>query len=334
MLPTWIIKLLWFFEYCGFNTEFTTILPKQDISRVQKVCILTAHLTVLSVSVFWIYQALVTINAVVGGVGTANDFLKIFTGIVAYILFLTESRLMRCKQQRFWQVFKEIDARFCFRIRFSFDEYLFKTFQWIVGVTFCHTTMAIAFYHAYGFELLVYQWVSFVVIVVPQQLRQAYYFLLVELLSNELHVIERETFQMAKVHKIRYDLQNNLRDSFQRERLKWIRGYYDLLFEMSECLNRVFGWSSVASFLHTFLIFATDLNWLYWRYFNKIFIRSPLGSYTTFSQFTVKNNLTYSFTFRFFINLVEDILWQIESFLIILFTFQSAVKCYKTVSMR
>lgn len=278
-----MIKLLWFFEYCGFNTEFIETLPYIQIhhSRTRKTLILCTHIFILCVSAFWSHHSIMMTHLFVGDVGTANDSLKVCSGIVAYILFLIESRTMQLKQQRFWKIYKQIGKVYRVYSRFAFGGYFIKTFQWTIAVLFCYISMIYALYSNDVHKYFFLHWTAFALIVVPQQLRQCFYLLLVQLLSNELQMIELETLEIAKVSQIECILPNNVRNTFERQRLKWIRDYYAAISEMVECMNDAFGWSSIGNFAHCFILFGADLNWMYWRLYNNRMIRSPFSELAT-----------------------------------------------------
>lgn len=79
--------------------------------------------------------------------------------------------------------------------------------------------------------------------------------------SHQLDEVEEEMKLLADVSET---------GTVSRDRLKSIRIHYDLVHELSDCINEVFGWSSIAVVLYLFLNLVTDLNWIYWRIHNEI----------------------------------------------------------------
>lgn len=94
-----------------------------------------------------------------------------------------------------------------------------------------------------------------------------------ETVSYELESIDRELTEMLfycdglnskLVRKKKLFL-----DKFHRDRFKWIRDYYAIIYEMNETINAVFGWSNVAAILLSFHLVLADVNWFYWKLLNK-----------------------------------------------------------------
>lgn len=94
-------------------------------------------------------------------------------------------------------------------------------------------------------------------------MRVFYYIFYVQLIRHELSLIvdmTKETMDIAcdetkQTPKI---------DRIVCNRIKLIRNKFDLVYEMSDHINEVFGWSHFANVLYCFLLLVTDLNWFYW----------------------------------------------------------------------
>lgn len=93
------------------------------------------------------------------------------------------------------------------------------------------------------------------------QFRAFQYLFFIGLLKHQLNVVEKEAKSLA-------DASEN--GTVSKERLRWFRTHYDLVYELSSCINEVFGWSNLVSFSYFFLRLALDLIWNYSNIIRKI----------------------------------------------------------------
>lgn len=84
------------------------------------------------------------------------------------------------------------------------------------------------------------------------QIRVFHYLFFIHLLDYQLNEIGMEAGSLAEAS-------NN--EPIPNARFRWIRMYFDLVYELSDCINETFGWSNVVSVLYLFLLLAVDMIW-------------------------------------------------------------------------
>lgn len=113
-------------------------------------------------------------------------------------------------------------------------------------------------------------WLSDIFLLSMYQHRIFYYLFYLDLLRNELKTIVNKVKKMVRSLKIpKIYRKKKTFKKFEQNRLKWIREYYKLIYEMNECLNSVLGWSNLVTILFSFALILTDLNRYYWIWYNK-----------------------------------------------------------------
>lgn len=113
--------------------------------------------------------------------------------------------------------------------------------------------------------------------------------------------------------------------SIQLEKLKWLRDYYQIVHEMTETLNQIFGWSHLHAVLFCFYYILTSINWAYLHFFDgpsyiilRMLIFLSISRYHLFITIFNKTISVY-------------VVSQLNSILIAYELFRSAVKSTKLV---
>lgn len=71
--------------------------------------------------------------------------------------------------------------------------------------------------------------------------------------------------------------EKNCRILNHEDNLKRISEYYQLMRELRDELNLVFGYSNPLTILFSFGLIMTEVNWVYWRLYNKVDIMNMIG---------------------------------------------------------
>lgn len=92
-------------------------------------------------------------------------------------------------------------------------------------------------------------------------------------LIHYVDTLDRELMELAKeLQKIvsysRIDTISPAMADFILARIKWAQWNYSEIYDMSQNINEMFGWSQLANFLHSFIQILADLYWIYWRFYN------------------------------------------------------------------
>lgn len=188
-----------------------------------------------------------------------NDVVKISSAGVAHLIVILESFCKRNVQRKFWQIFRTI--RYDFNRSdhtISFGSYFARICEFFVIM------IVIVCMHISRFSdgiLCSFLLLATLILAVMAQFRAFQYLFFIYLLKHQLNVVEKEAKSLA-------DASEN--GTVSLERLKWIRMHYDLVYELSTCINEVFGWSNLVSFSYLFLRMALDLIWNYSQIIRKI----------------------------------------------------------------
>lgn len=262
MHPRWINCLLFYFDLWGFCTQFGKSSLHQNFDRV----VFILHIILASVCSISVTMYLRTFAA--DKLGTYNDSLKLCGILVVYWLSIFESYIQRHSQRTFWDIIHEIDKQFCSHRNLYFKTYLCKIILYYIISILMHLNYAYRLIIAKQSELYFF-WFCYTIILLFYTNRLFYYLFFLEFIEHELNVINREIGQLLISYKSYGVTRTSFTKSFHRNRFKWIRKYFVSVHDMFSIINSVFGWSNVANILLPFLIFLADINWFYWRIFNK-----------------------------------------------------------------
>lgn len=248
MFSKYVLCLLYNFNLWGFCTEFPELRTSQKWTRtilgVQLICscFLCGFVWLFLHQLFYIDFDLITI---------VNDVLKFSLATFSYLCIIGESYYNRSKQQNFWIIYRRIRNDFnrsdCDP---SFRNYFIKLLQFFITVTVVEIK-----HFTKRFSLIFFS-TSYFGLMTMQEMRIFYYLFSVQLLDYQLNEIGTEVKLLA-------DASENGR--IPRGRLRWIRVYYDLVYDLSNYLNEVIGWSNVVNIMYLFLRLVFDLTWIYWQ---------------------------------------------------------------------
>lgn len=198
---------------------------------------------------------------------------------VIYWLIIFESFTKQSVQNAFWQSYLTIHKRFCFETEIKkrtnlitivllpvIDVVVFL----IVVTTERATRPSTKIMHFIYLDLCAHRMYFYVlhVKIIAFQLRQ---------LSMELKKI-RELVEYCVYQQKRSVVQY---DQLMKEKLNWILNYYKIVYDMSDNVNRIFGWSHLALVLLNCYCIFSFLNFFY-RNFEKKFNKFNYGLYYLF----------------------------------------------------
>lgn len=184
----------------------------------------------------------------------ANTLLKYCGVIIVTSTVLMESYCKRPIQRNFWKIYHQIEINF----KRSNHNVVLRNYLIKFGLS---SILAMSFYTTYHLMALpMHDWVklfpciAYVSLMLLQDMRVFHYLFFVRLLDYRLADIEQEMQSLAD------DSENQ---KAPRDRLKRLRVHYDLVYEMSNCINDMFGWSNFVNILYLFSWLAASLNMLY-----------------------------------------------------------------------
>lgn len=251
-----VVALLKFFDLCGFQTGIAKIMH----SKERRKCIFALHcVCAFTLSYFVVGYASEPI--LLGEVLPyfVNEIFQILNGMSTHWVIIIESYARRNIQQKFWNTYKYIDQHHVKCKKSLLRTYKIKFIEFFSVVTIiqiifmCYFTHYVGNYYFFRFSYLVSQ--------IVYHYRVFYYLFYLELIEFELKTIKIELETIAKITQ-----RNDSNDeNFNVNCLKKIQNHYQLIFELTEFLNQIFGWSNFATILYCFHLPLTDLNWGLWE---------------------------------------------------------------------
>lgn len=253
MFPTWITCLLKYHSFFGFHF----INPIKVRGKSLSVLIVLLH---IGLCAWCSYGSLITfaneIDNLMEHLDALNFLLYYTTSALTYALIIYDSCANRCAEIKFWQIYSQIDAKFCeqkstenrFNLFVMVLMYVIDASISILSVASEHTTSSAYLIRHHIYLIVCNNHILFYVL--------------------HLNVIE---IQYRK-------LEAGLNEMRQQKRFNWIRNYYGLVCDMSDQLNNFFGWSQLASVLLNFHSILTFFNFIY-RQIHRKFDKFNYGWY-------------------------------------------------------
>lgn len=266
MYPIWMNNLLLCFDLWGFSTQFRTSRNQRKLDLL----ILTTHTILASIATSRI--TIYLLRPVNDQLGTFNDILKFSALIFLYWISLIELYFKRKIQRKFWECVCHIDQHLCSHQQIKLTSYLNR-----IKIYFLLSALAYLLYlerllNNTGSKFLIF-WLSYIFMCLVFQIRSFYYLFFLDFIKHELKMIDLELAVMLNdcrnVQPKRFRKKHMFLIKFHRKRFKWIRQYYDMIYNLCRIVNNVFGWSNVIAILLIFHLILTDINWFYWKLLNK-----------------------------------------------------------------
>lgn len=258
MYPKWMAFILRFFDIWGNCTEFSK-------SRFYRIFI---HVILLINIVFGINTAIEFKNYLHvhsnDTLGTVNDTIKLNGFQLIFWITIIEAYVKRKSQRRFWEIMKEIDKKYCCHQRFLLRSYVieFSIFigYFVIVKIFYEIRLMTESIRSKSF------WNSFDLVCNVYEMHSFYHLFYLKLIEYELTTIKHET------QNLNQNFQSKMNKNFKKfglQRIKWVRNYYTLVYDLCSTLNHIFGRSNIFYIPFSFLLITTELNWVYWKLFNK-----------------------------------------------------------------
>lgn len=195
-------------------------------------------------------------------IDSLNFFLYYITSASCYWFIIYDSRTKQRVEQKFWDIFRQINERFCFQTDFKIWDTLMAFVLIFTGdITVLIT--ALIHKHSIGSPASVTMHCIFLSVFD----HRIFFFLLhLKVITFQLKKIDSEFKHMRKL-KTQSELMPM--NKHEQHRLKWIRDYYKLVYEMTDNFNAIFGLSHLGLFLLTFHSSVVFLSFIYRQFLNK-----------------------------------------------------------------
>lgn len=265
MYPKWMKNLIVYFDLWGFCTQFKVTPRQQKYDRF----LFLLHLGLVSLATFGIAGYL--FRPTNDNMGFLMDVLKLGANLIVYWFSIFELYSKQQMQRKFWKTLKQIGHRLYHDQFFRFDAFLIKMTIFFILLALMFLNYCILFISGDESDAILYFfWLSYTLIVVFCKHQTFYYLFYLEFIKHELNTCSNELFEIqCSFQSRRLKSGKIFEKKFYSNRFKWIRDFYASIYDLSDIVNMVFGWTNVASVSVSFLFILADTNWLYWKLFNK-----------------------------------------------------------------
>lgn len=274
MQRKWIVLILRHFDFWGCCTEFAVTKRYDECYSL----IFVLHIILMFIT-GWLIVVFLK-RPTDDTLGQLNETFKFITYIFVCILSVLESYFKRRQQQKFWHIFQIIQRKFHTDRSFQLNSYALK----LILYTFASITYSLCFYSYLGVFVMATSlpriWFAYDLVTKVYQNRVWCYLFYLELIQCEWNKIKEIVERAAQTEHIETYTINNRRSRAPlrcKRSLKQICEYYQLIRQLSECLNLAFAWSNAVAILSTFGFILTDLNFIYWKWYNEYKITNMLG---------------------------------------------------------
>lgn len=263
MYPTWMKKVLLYFDLWGFSTQFEISKQQSVFNRV----FLPLHLILVSMAttVIVIFLNRPTDDSL----GSLNDILKLNSKLLIYWLSLLELNSKHRMQKQFWTILAEFNTQLRHKPYFNFRAYTIKMIVYFVLLMLFYLNYISFFIYSKINEMILYfMWISYFLVATYHKNHLFYYLLHLEFVIFKLKIVCNELDEMLNcTNKVKESKNPQL--NFPGNQLKWTRKCYESIYELCNVINGVFGCSNAAAIPLSFLLILTDINWIYWKIFNR-----------------------------------------------------------------
>lgn len=230
--------LLLVYEFCGFQTGiFKRRIFTVSFFIFHIILALTFTISALSIFVLLINSSERIIIAI--------SYIEHYSSaLIAYWLIIFESYFQRKSTQQFWILFAQLN-------KINLSQKINRIY--IRG----HVIRILIFFTiCYRYLFTTFLFVQYIVLVSICQMRVFYYDFYLNIIEMELQSIENELISINLKFK-RFE-QFRINEQFLK-----IRKLYHLIFEMTNRICVIFGWSYLATILFCFHCFLTELDYSY-----------------------------------------------------------------------
>lgn len=251
MLPVKIVRLLNFFDFCGYNTASSKYSHYPNFNKN----ILLGHITLALILTTFYYYLWTSYLSTQDLLSIIIESLQYLAGLLTYWLIIWDSIAYRLEHQRFWSILRLIDRCYCGQSRFTFRNYKFKFIEFFSVMILIYIVRCItaSWYH------IIWAYLTLFLIC---NTRSFYYIFCLEVVRFQLEMIEYELRAMRSLLDSKQKRCHRFY-SFELRRMKWLHGYFQCIHELLDCLNKIFGWSHVVAIFYTFYLILTGFIWTY-----------------------------------------------------------------------
>lgn len=258
-----LLRILKVFDVCGFCTSCSILSRKRNCrNTIYLVHILIA----LSLTLFKIYLVF-NFYSDMAFAEAISEFLQYAVSLSTYWIIIVDSIVHQKQHRHFWAICHRINSKFASQSDLTFLTFRIQFGEYFVAAILTFGLRCWIISDAFYIQVEI----AFSTLIKLCQVRLFYYLFCLEIVHSQFTIVENEFKVTLRVHRQQraHSIQIfNISkiESFEQQRLKWVREYFACVYEMSEGLKIFFGWSHVAVVLSCFYIFLTEFNWIYVHY--------------------------------------------------------------------
>lgn len=252
MLPPKIVRILNFFDICGYDTASSTFSCYSKFNDII-LCVHILLAVILTTFKYYVWTAYLSSQELLAII---SESLQYLAGLLTYWLIIWDSIAHQRAHGQFWSIIQQIDRYYCNQSHFNIRNYMIKFTEFFSAVVII---FIVRFATASWYQIL---W-AYLILFLMCNIRNFYYIFCLELVHFQLKIIKKDLETMRCLLNDS-DLKRCQRFySFEFQRLKWLHGYFQCIHELLNCLNEIFGWSHVATIFYSFYLVVTGLIWTY-----------------------------------------------------------------------
>lgn len=261
MLPKQIKCILNLFDAFGYNSGSSHLSSKPKVIEFIK------YLHISLAILFTLCQINIVIqhSPLMRWIEFFNTMLQLSITSFTYVFIILDTLLQQQKHQQFWKTFQLVDEYFTCQNNFNFKCYIWRCIEYF-AVTIVFMVIIFGTTSRISIEIVL---ILYMIMIKVCNLRVFYYIFCVEILNFQIKTVDSE-------YKLITSPRGNT--SIYWHRLTWIRWHHQCIFEMSQLLNEVFGFSNVATISFCFYFLLSNVNW-YYTNSNELSIIHVLGIY-------------------------------------------------------
>lgn len=262
MLPTQIVFILNFFDFCGFNSGSSRLSQRPQITYIiySMHILMAIILTLFEYRLMDVYYPLLSLSEAI------SESLQYSAALYTYWIIILDSVVHRRAHRHFWTVLQRIDRCFSCQPKRDISGYTTKLIIYALK-TLCVIVIRLTVSSFVGFSVDL----AYMILYMICEARMFYYLFCLEVLYLQLQIVEDEIIMMMTTLKASTSRESQKQRidvisvcySFELQRLRWIRGYFQCAHKMMDLLNQIFGWSHVAGITCCFYYILSESNWLY-----------------------------------------------------------------------
>lgn len=242
VLPKRIVQILNFFDAFGYNSGSSKISNSRRVTYL----ILFVHILTAMIFTFVKFKILIEQYKAHGFVPAINEGLQYSATLYTYWIIVLESLMYRQSHLKFWGILQQIDKHFHRQTDKHFYSFIIKLAEFFLITILIQADSIIRF----GIKLSL---IAYIILFRMCHARVFYYIFCLEIIQ----------WQLENIEKVIKKMQFSLNNPDFGNRFKWIREYFHLVHKMTLLLNKMCGWSILATTMSCFYYIIATLNWFY-----------------------------------------------------------------------